>query len=154
MSDEPDRHPLNLRTHTSLWQVEKRLYKLYDFTLPSPVSLKQLGFFLGFSIPWGIILGALGVPFAAPWHLLWLAPPVMVTIASSRPVAEGKRLGELAFSQIKYLTQPREMFRMSPAKPVDVIHVSGRVWRAPGEPEIRPAPDDSRFTSPRQDLLR
>lgn len=141
MSERDDQYPIALRTHTSLWQVEKRLYKLYDFTLPSPVSLKQLGYFVGFSVPWWFILSVLGVPFHAPWHLLWLAPPVLVTIATARPVAEGKRLGELALSQIKYLMQPKQMTQMSANTEPDIIHVVGKVWRPDGQPPItQPAP--------------
>jgi hypothetical protein len=129
VADDREQHPLLLRTHTSLWQVEKRLYKVYDYTLPMPVSLKQLGFFLAFTIPWWMILKAVGLPFASPWHLIWLAPPAVATFFASRPVAEGKRLGELVWSQGTYLSQPRVITGAFQAfKEPEVLHVTAAAW--------------------------
>lgn len=129
VGDRDNKHvPLALRTHTSLWQTEKRLYKLYDVTLPVPVSLKQLGFFLGFSVPWWIMLNMLSIPFSSPWHLLWIAPPIAVTWGASRPVAEGKRLGDLCKSQIIFLTQPARFARMRPDEEPESWQVKAKVW--------------------------
>jgi len=111
MSNEP----MHLRTHTSLWRVEKRLYKLYDFTLPMPVSVRQIGIFLGFGIPWVLLLKVIGVPFAPPFgHLFWIAPPVLVSWWANKPVAEGKRLGEIVTSQVGYFFQPKKYARLLP----------------------------------------
>jgi len=33
---------VELPTYTSIWRIEKRLYKLYDFRLPMPVPVGQI----------------------------------------------------------------------------------------------------------------
>ena len=32
---------MELPTYTSIWRIEKRLYKLYDFRLPMPLPVGQ-----------------------------------------------------------------------------------------------------------------
>ena len=80
--------PLELRTHTRLWQVEKKLYKLYDYTLPMPVSLRMLGIFLLSSVVWITFCVAVGIPFAPPFgHLVWITPPAALTWLGNKPVS-------------------------------------------------------------------
>lgn len=135
--------PLELRTHTSLWRIEKRLYKLYDFTLPIPVSVRQLGVVFAVGVPWLILVKIIGIPFAPPFgHLIWIAPPVLVAWWANKPVAEGKRLGELLISQIRYVTQARTFARMRPFRPDTRRSVRVQVWH-PGKAPQRdlPAPE-------------
>ena len=128
--------PLELRTHTSLWRVEKRLYKLYDFTLPVPVSLRQAGTAIAVGVPWFMLMKILGVHFGPPFgHLLWLAPPALLTWYASKPVAEGKRLMELLISQFTYIMQSRVFARLRPFKPNLVHEVSVRIWHSGKAPE-------------------
>jgi hypothetical protein len=131
--------PIQLRTHTSLWRVEKRLYKLYDYTLPMPVSLKQIGIVLGVGVPWMLLMHLLGVPFSPPvGYIVWLAPPAVAAYYGNKPVIEGKSLIELLTSQIRYVLQPRTWAGMRPFKP-DVTHdVNLDVWRPNGTPDIGP----------------
>jgi hypothetical protein len=141
--------PMELRTYTHLWHVERRLYKLYDFTLPMPVSVRQLGIVIGSGVPWFILMKILHVPFAPPFgHMIWLAPPAILAWYANKPVAEGKRLFELLRSRVRFLGQARRYARLSPtsAKPV-TVHARVHVWRsttAPQEPSHEPpqgAPD-------------
>jgi hypothetical protein len=133
--------PIELRTHTGLWRIEKRLYKLYDFTLPMPVSVKQLGIFAVVGIPWLILMNLIGVPFAPPFgHLIWVAPPALVTWWANKPIAEGKRLGEIISSQVKYVFQARKFARMRPFQMDRVHRVHASVWRPHGLPNLN-APD-------------
>jgi hypothetical protein len=119
---------MNLRTFTGLWKIERRLYKLYDITLPYPVSLRQLAIFLGIGIPWIAILSLTGFPLETPWHVVWIAPPVIATIIGNRPIAEGKTPFTWLFTQYKYVTGAHEFTRLAPASPLPYIHLRGRVW--------------------------
>lgn len=123
---------LELRTHTRLWQVEKKLYKLYDYTLPMPVSVRMLGIFILSGTLWGAICLILRVPFAPPFgHLIWVAPPAVMTWLAGKPVAEGKRLGELLASQVSfYGTQARRYAGLRPHTAPDTIHLRVEVWRS------------------------
>lgn len=104
-----------LRTYTSLWGMEKRLYKFYDINLPYPVSIKQIGFFLGTLIPWFFIMNTLGVPLANPWYVLWIAPPFAAAYFGNKEVAEGKKLGDYALSQFNYFSGNRTFVDLQPA---------------------------------------
>ncbi|MCG5216757.1 conjugal transfer protein [Streptosporangium sp. KLBMP 9127] len=125
---------MDLPTYTNIWRIEKRLYKLYDLRLPMPLPIVWIGVFVGVLAPWSFLLWLVGVPFAAPWHVVYLVPPGIVTWLSTRPVIESKRLNELLESQVRYLGEPRTWCRMAPdAEPAEVAFV-GRVWRSTAEP--------------------
>ena len=66
---------MDLPTYTNVWRIEKRLYKLYDLRLPMPLPLVTIGVYAGAFLPWIVLLQFLGVPFATPWHVLYLVPP-------------------------------------------------------------------------------
>lgn len=118
-----------IHTHTRMWQVERRLYKLYDYTLPMPISLRTLAILAVAFIPWLGFVSAIGVPFAPPiGHLVWLAPPAVFSWWASKPVAEGKQFVQLLGSQIRYLAQPAEFTRLRPFTQPRQVHVHATVW--------------------------
>lgn len=121
---------MDLPTYTNIWRIEKRLYKLYDLRLPMPLPIVWIGGFVGVLAPWSLLLYLLGLPFAAPWHVLYLVPPGVVTWLSTRPVIESKRLTELLQSQVRYVGEPRTWCRMAPLSEPAEITLTGRVWRA------------------------
>ncbi len=105
---------MQLRTYTGLWDVEKRLYKFYDVKLPYPVSLRQLITLVGIAVPWLILMALVHMPMASPGELVWFAPPVLLTMAANRPVADGKKLPDFLFSQIKYFTSSKKYTDLYP----------------------------------------
>ncbi|MBO2529624.1 MAG: chromosome partitioning protein [Thermobifida sp.] len=135
---------MDLPTYTRIWRIEKRLYKLYDFRLPVPVSLVTIGVFVGTSVVWCLLMGLLGVPFHTPWHVVWLVPPGVITFLATRPVIEGKSLTELLRSQLVYATEARVYTRLVPQYEPDRIIVTARVWRR--DPAAGPLPGLGRTT--------
>ncbi|GAA0407252.1 hypothetical protein Acor_50810 [Acrocarpospora corrugata] len=121
---------MDLPTYTNIWRIEKRLYKLYDLRLPTPLPIVWIGVFIGVSAPWWVFLRLVGLPFEAPWHVVYLVPPGVVTWLSTRPVIEGKRLTELLQSQSRYLAEPRTWCRLAPVSEPGEVVFHGRVWRA------------------------
>ncbi|WP_433350644.1 TcpE family conjugal transfer membrane protein [Microtetraspora malaysiensis] len=121
---------MDLPTYTNIWRIEKRLYKLYDLKLPTPLPIVWIGVFVGVLVPWWTFLLLVGLPFDAPWHVVYLVPPGIVTWLSTRPVIEGKRLTELLQSQVRYLAEPRTWCRMAPVSESDEITLTVRVWRS------------------------
>ncbi|MGS2645262.1 TcpE family conjugal transfer membrane protein [Streptosporangium sp. LJ11] len=121
---------MDLPTYTNIWRIEKRLYKLYDLRLPMPLPIVWIGGFVGVLAPWSLLLYLLGLPFAAPWHVLYLVPPGVVTWLSTRPVIESKRLTELLQSQARYVGEPRTWCRMAPLSEPAEVTLTGRIWRA------------------------
>ncbi|MEV0399853.1 TcpE family conjugal transfer membrane protein [Actinoallomurus sp. NPDC050550] len=120
---------MDLPTYTNIWRIEKRLYKLYDLRLPMPLPLVQIGVFVGVFLPWIVLLQVAGLPFHAPWHVVYLVPPGVLTWLATRPVIEGKRLTELLISQVRYLTEARTWARLTPIHEPGEVAVVGRVWR-------------------------
>ncbi|MCA2225857.1 TcpE family conjugal transfer membrane protein [Nonomuraea aurantiaca] len=120
---------MDLPTYTNIWRIEKRLYKLYDLRLPMPLPIVWIGVFVGVLAPWSLLLMLLHIPFAAPWHVLYLVPPGVVTWLSTRPVIESKRLTELLQSQLRYVGEPRAWCRMAPTSEPEMVTFAGRVWR-------------------------
>ncbi|MEV6863278.1 conjugal transfer protein, partial [Streptosporangium subroseum] len=121
---------MDLPTYTNIWRIEKRLYKLYDLRLPMPLPIVWIGVFVGVLAPWSLLLYLVGLPFGAPWHVVYLVPPGVVTWLSTRPVIESKRLTELLQSQVRYMGEPRTWCRMAPAYEPSEITLTGRVWQA------------------------
>ena len=122
---------MDLPTYTSIWRIEKRLYKLYDFRLPMPLPIGQITVFAAIAVPYVVLLTIAGVPFSHTLVWLYVLPPGAATWLVTRPVLEGKRLPELIKSQSRYLAEPRVWCRMAPLAERDVIVVTGRVWRLP-----------------------
>ncbi|MQA85357.1 MAG: hypothetical protein GEV03_12205 [Streptosporangiales bacterium] len=130
---------MDLPTYTKIWRIEKRLYKLYDFRLPVPLPLVQIGVVVGVFVPWVVLLQVIGVPFESPWHVLYIVPPLFAPWVATRPVVENKKLTELLLSQARYLTEPRTWCRLAPAREPAEIVIVGQIWRrtAPSPRPVR-----------------
>ena len=123
---------MELPTYTSIWRIEKRLYKLYDFRLPMPVPVGQIAVFAAITVPYIVLLTVFGLPFNHNLFWLYVLPPGLLTWLATRPVLESKRLPELILSQARYLGEPRTWCRMKPLAENDEVLVFGRVWRRAG----------------------
>ncbi|TKK80669.1 hypothetical protein FDA94_35690 [Herbidospora galbida] len=95
-----------------------------------PLPIVWIGVFVGVSAFWWVLLQVVGLPFDAPWHVIYLVPPGIVTWLSTRPVIEGKRLTELLQSQTRYFSEPKTWCRLAPSGEPDVIDFQAKVWRA------------------------
>ena len=120
---------MDLPTYTNIWRIEKRLYKLYDFRLPMPLPINWIAVFTGITVPYIILLIAIGLPFNHTLLWLYVLPPGLLTWLTTRPVLEQKRLPELVESQVRYLTEPRTWVRLTPLAEKDRMVVSASVWR-------------------------
>ena len=120
---------MDLPTYTSIWRIEKRLYKLYDFRLPMPLPIGQISVFAAITVPYVVLLTVLGLPFNHTLIWLYILPPGLLTWLATRPVLEGKRLPELVKSQVRFVTEPRVWCRMAQSTERDVVVVTARAWR-------------------------
>lgn len=147
---------MDLPTYTSIWRIEKRLYKLYDFRLPMPLPIGQVAVFAAIAVPYVVLLTVLSLPFNHTLIWLYILPPGLATWLVTRPVLESKRLPELVKSQLRYLAEPRILCRMAPLAERDVVLVSCRVWRpraarrsasVPAEPGTTAMPLETEFAA-------
>jgi MinD-like ATPase involved in chromosome partitioning or flagellar assembly len=139
---------VDLPTYTSIWRIEKRLYKLYDFRLPMPLPVGQIAVFAGIAVPYVILLTVAGLPFSHTLFWLYVLPPGVLTWLATRPVLESKRLPELIISQVRYLSEPRTLCRLAPLAEEGEIQVSARVWRRARGPADQPAPGEGQAPDP------
>jgi MinD-like ATPase involved in chromosome partitioning or flagellar assembly len=130
---------VELPTYTSIWRIEKRLYKLYDFRLPMPLPVGQIAVFTAITVPYVILLTLFGLPFNHNLFWLYVLPPGVLTWLATRPVLESKRLPELIISQVRYIGEPSAWCRMTPHVEKDEIVVVGQVWRR-SQPQPAAAP--------------
>jgi TcpE family len=130
---------VDLPTYTNIWRIEKRLYKLYDFRLPMPLPINWIAVFAGITIPYIVLLVAIGLPFNHTLVWLYVLPPGLLTWLTTRPVIENKRLPELVESQVRYLAEPRVWTRLAPLNEKDQMVVTARVWHARQAPQRRKA---------------
>ena len=131
--------PVDLPTYTNIWRIEKRLYKLYDFRLPMPLPINWIAVFAGITIPYIVLLIAIGLPFNHTLVWLYVLPPGLLTWLTTRPVIENKRLPELVESQARYLAEPKTWVRLTPLSEKDRMVLTGRVWRNSATAGSRPA---------------
>jgi conjugation transfer TcpE-like protein len=117
-----------LPTYTSIWRIERRLYKVYDWVLPMPISIPQAAVFLVILFLWGLLLHAFNVPVRPSTGWLYLTPPGFAAWASERPLVEEKRPHELVGSQVRYLFEPRTLLRLAERRQPERVHVCGTVW--------------------------
>lgn len=146
---DEQREQWELRTYSDVWRIEKRLHRLYDFNLPAPVSTRTLWTSLAVFLVWIALLRLVGAPFTFGngWHLvLWTVPPGLITVACIRPVAEGKRLPELALSYGRFVATMGVYARGRRVRLPGAVTVRARVWSLAGrtpapatEPVARPA---------------
>ncbi len=129
---------MDLPTYTNIWRIEKRLYKLYDVRLPMPLPINWIAVFAGITIPYIVLLIAIGLPFNHDLVWLYVLPPGVLTWLTTRPVLEGKRLPELVESQTRYLAEPRTWVRLTPLSEKDQMVLTARVWRS-NRPAKQPA---------------
>lgn len=122
---------MQARTYTSLWRVERRIYRIYDVSLPYAVSIRQLAVFAGIVAIWIPIMILLGVPPTTWWGaVLWLTPPFGAAYLANRPIIENKTFSELLASELRYQLTPKRSSRLQPWPDTkDTQHLSATLWR-------------------------
>src|ERR1700742_2366535 len=112
-----------------------------------PLPINWIAVFAGITIPYIVLLIAIGLPFNHTLVWLYVLPPGVLTWLTTRPVIENKRLPELVESQVRYLSEPRTWVRLTPLSEKDQMVLSARVWRSrqarsrrPGRQRAVPAP--------------
>jgi hypothetical protein len=121
---------MELPTYTRVFTIERRLYRIFDFELPVPVSATQLGAFVVASL----VVLMLGALFEVPLTPVTIAPHLGVAAVAAwlmcQPIAERKRPHQWLASQIRFLAEPKRLFDFcdphEPAREELVVALSDR----------------------------
>ena len=141
---------MDLPTYTSIWRIEKRLYKLYDFRLPMPLPVATVGVCVAIAVVWILLMRLVNMPWEQPWHVVWIVPPFLLGYVVTRPVVEGKRLTELMLSYSRYLFEARVYCRLAPEREPRNAVVTVRVWHRHPDAGPLPAVRESRAVRRRE----
>jgi len=102
-----------------------------------PLPINWIAIFAGITVPYIVLLVAIGLPFNHTLVWLYVLPPGLLTWLITRPVIENKRLPELLESQVRYLTEPRVWCRLGPLNEKDLMLVTARAWHSRRVPQSR-----------------
>jgi hypothetical protein len=100
---------MEVRTFTNFWNMERKLYAIYDVSLPVPVSLKVVGAFAVVAVPWWGLMILLHIPFANPWYLFWILPPGILGYVASKPIWQKKTIIQYLQSWFRYMSEPKRL---------------------------------------------
>ena len=101
---------MDLPTYTRVFTIERRLYRIFDFELPVPVSATQLGAFLVSTIVVLSVGGLLGIPLTPMTIAPHLGLAALAAWLMCQPIAERKRPHQWLASQIRFLAEPKRLF--------------------------------------------
>ena len=105
-----------IKSYTGIWNVEKVLYAINDFTLPFPVTFTQITWFVitEFAV---ILLGDLPpLSFIEGAFLKYFGIPVALTWFMSQKTFDGKKPFGFLKSSISYLVRPKVTYAGKPVK--------------------------------------
>lgn len=99
-----------IKSYTGIWNVEKVLYAINDFTLPFPVTFTQITWFVitEFAV---ILLGDLPpLSFIEGAFLKYFGIPVSLTWFMSQKTFDGKKPYSFLKSQITFALRPKTTY--------------------------------------------
>ena len=121
---------MELVTYTSVFRIERRLYKVFDIELPRPVSLVQAGAFVAVIVLMLLVGPVVGLTFSQGTAWLYIAVSAVVSFLASQPIVDAKRPHELVASRMRYLFEPKELYRLSERREPPTIRFKATVWLA------------------------
>lgn len=101
---------MDLPTYTRVFTIERRLYRIFDFELPVPVSANQLGAFVASTVVVLSVGSLLGIPLTPLTIAPHLGLAALAAWLMCQPIAERKRPHQWLASQIRFLVEPKRLF--------------------------------------------
>jgi hypothetical protein len=123
---------VELVTYTSVFRIERRLYKVFDIELPRPVSLVQASAFVAVIVLMLLVGPVVGLAFSHSTAWLYIAVAAVVSFLASQPIVDAKRPHELVASRVRYLFEPKELYRLRERREPATIRLKGTVWHDKG----------------------
>jgi hypothetical protein len=125
---------VELVTYTSVFRIERRLYKVFDIELPRPVSLVQASGFVAVITLMLIVGPVVGLTFSQSTAWLYISVSAVVSFLASQPIVDAKRPHELVSSRVRYLFEPKELYRLEERREPASIRFRATLWHGKGAP--------------------
>jgi hypothetical protein len=119
---------VDLVTYTSVFRIERRLYKVFDIELPRPVSLVQASSFVAVIALMLLVGPVVGLTFSQSTAWLYIAVSAIVSFLASQPIVDAKRPHELVASRVRFLFEPKELYRLRERREPATLRFRATVW--------------------------
>jgi hypothetical protein len=106
---------MEIRNFTNFWNMERKVYSIYDLQLPAPINLRAAGVFMGTAVPYWTILSLVGVPFNFEIIIVWLIVPAIMGFIGNKPIFEGKSFIDYLASRFKFIFESKRYKGVEPA---------------------------------------
>ena len=108
---------MEIRTFTNFWNMEKKVYSIYDLQLPVAVPIRSIGVFAAIGFPYWLILYIFGVELALNVFIIaiWILPPAFAAFFSNKPIFQGKNVVDFVKSQFTFLMEAKTYKGLAPA---------------------------------------
>jgi hypothetical protein len=125
---------LELPTYTKLFEIERKLYKIFDLELPRPVGLLEALAFLVTLLGIVIVMSLLGAGITVDNAFLYVVPPGVVAwlISQQFDVTDAKRPHVWLVAQLRFLLEPRHLARLEASREPGRWRVEGEYWQPLG----------------------
>jgi TcpE family len=129
MPSRPQRDEIDLPVYTSIFRLQRRLYRVYDVELPAPVSFPQVVAFVATGLVTVIALRLLGVELTPASAWVFVVPPVLAAWFANRRIADERTPAEWCAAQLRYLVEPRVLTSLARVHEPDRVKVTVKEWR-------------------------
>lgn len=106
-----------IRSYTSIWSVEKVIYAINDVSLPFPVTLIQMGWFVVSLLLVIVFADVPPLSLVEGAFLKYIGLPVAVTLFMSRKTFDGKKPYNFLRSAVLYLCRPKVTYAGKAVRP-------------------------------------
>jgi hypothetical protein len=124
-----------MATYTSVWKIERKLYKIHDVDLPRPVAISEAAAYVGFALVSFAVLSWVGVAFDQYTGWLFIVPPLVATWYVRRPVADAKTIPAYLATLARYALEPKVLDGLRPRRDADSTCLTARI-RTPGPQRV------------------
>jgi TcpE family len=130
---------LDLPTYTKLFEVERKLYKIFDLELPRPVGLLETLAFILTLILIVLVMSLLGIGIGPNNAFLYVVPPGLAAWLASQQfdITDAKRPHVWAIAQLRYLLEPRHLVRLQPNREPRRLRIDRQYWQPLGADWLR-----------------
>jgi hypothetical protein len=117
-----------LPTYTSVFRLRRRLYAIYDWELPVPVGLSEAGAFVAGVVLFALVGRLAGIELTAGSAWFYVVPPAFLAYLVRQPIADHKTPVTWVVAQVRYLLEPRTVYRLADRHEPDEVTLSVQVW--------------------------
>lgn len=108
---------VELPTYTAVFRLKRRLYAVYDWELPVPVGLLEIGVFTAGVAVCALLAEVVGIALTPGSAWFFVVPPGFLAYAARRPLADAKQPHAWAWARLRYALEPRRLHDLADRPP-------------------------------------